>query len=477
VLDYVQVERLEIEETGEYDLEGLFIRLGYAIDSIWAKRVVLDTIEVLFSGLSNAGILRAELRRLFRWLKDRGVTTVITGERGLGESLTRHGLEEYVSDCVILLEHRTEDHISTRHLRVVKYRGSSHGTNEYPFLIDVDGFSVLPITSTALNYPVSEERLSSGVASLDEMLEEKGYYRGSSILVSGEAGTGKSSLSASFAQAACLRGERCLYLSFEEATSQLIRDMRSIGVDLQPMVEQNLLRFHPSRPTMYGLEMHLAIIHKLVLELQPQVVVIDPISTFLSNVNSLEVHSMLTRLIDLLKTRQITTFFTNSISPGSYMEQSTVNISSIIDTWLLLRNVEVDGERNRLIYILKARGIANSNQIREFLLTSNGIELKEVQIGQSGVLTGSARLMQEARERSAEQERQQAQEQEQQDLERKRKLMENNIATLRTEFEAEVSETRAKLVQAQSREKQRADEQSRMKLSRKAVDSETKPLE
>jgi len=477
VLDYVQVERLEIEETGEYDLEGLFIRLGYAIDSIWAKRVVLDTIEVLFSGLSNAGILRAELRRLFRWLKARGVTTVITGERGLGESLTRHGLEEYVSDCVILLEHRTEDHISTRHLRVVKYRGSSHGTNEYPFLIDVDGFSVLPITSTALNYPVSEERLSSGVASLDEMLEEKGYYRGSSILVSGEAGTGKSSLSASFAQAACLRGERCLYLSFEEATSQLIRDMRSIGVDLQPMVEQNLLRFHPSRPTMYGLEMHLAIIHKLVLELQPQVVVIDPISTFLSNVNSLEVHSMLTRLIDLLKTRQITTFFTNLISPGSYMEQSTVNISSIIDTWLLLRNVEVDGERNRLIYILKARGIANSNQIREFLLTSNGIELKEVQIGQSGVLTGSARLMQEARERSAEQERQQAQEQEQQDLERKRKLMENNIATLRTEFEAEVSETRAKLVQAQSREKQRADEQSRMKLSRKAVDSETKPLE
>jgi len=477
VLDYVQVERLEIEETGEYDLEGLFIRLGYAIDSIGAKRVVLDTIEVLFSGLSNAGILRAELRRLFRWLKARGVTTVITGERGLGESLTRHGLEEYVSDCVILLEHRTEDHISTRHLRVVKYRGSSHGTNEYPFLIDVDGFSVLPITSTALNYPVSEERLSSGVASLDEMLEEKGYYRGSSILVSGEAGTGKSSLSASFAQAACLRGERCLYLSFEEATSQLIRDMRSIGVDLQPMVEQNLLRFHPSRPTMYGLEMHLAIIHKLVLEFQPQVVVIDPISTFLSNVNSLEVHSMLTRLIDLLKTRQITTFFTNLISPGSYMEQSTVNISSIIDTWLLLRNVEVDGERNRLIYILKARGIANSNQIREFLLTSNGIELKEVQIGQSGVLTGSARLMQEARERSAEQERQQAQEQEQQDLERKRKLMENNIATLRTEFEAEVSETRAKLVQAQSREKQRADEQSRMKLSRKAVDSETKPLE
>ena len=477
MLDYVQVERLEIEETGEYDLEGLFIRLGYAIDSIGAKRVVLDTIEVLFSGLSNAGILRAELRRLFRWLKARGVTTVITGERGLGESLTRHGLEEYVSDCVILLEHRTEDHISTRHLRVVKYRGSSHGTNEYPFLIDVDGFSVLPITSTALNYPVSEERLSSGVASLDEMLEEKGYYRGSSILVSGEAGTGKSSLSASFAQAACLRGERCLYLSFEEATSQLIRDMRSIGVDLQPMVEQNLLRFHPSRPTMYGLEMHLAIIHKLVLEFQPQVVVIDPISTFLSNVNSLEVHSMLTRLIDLLKTRQITTFFTNLISPGSYMEQSTVNISSIIDTWLLLRNVEVDGERNRLIYILKARGIANSNQIREFLLTSNGIELKEVQIGQSGVLTGSARLMQEARERSAEQERQQAQEQEQQDLERKRKLMENNIATLRTEFEAEVSETRAKLVQAQSREKQRADEQSRMKLSRKAVDSETKPLE
>jgi circadian clock protein KaiC len=381
-------------------------------------------------------------------------------------------LEEYVSDCVILLEHRTVNHVSTRNLRVVKYRGSSHGTNEYPFLIDVDGISVLPITSTVLDYPISDERVSSGVSSLDDMLEGEGYYRGSSILVSGTAGTGKTSLAASFAQASCLRGERCLYLSFEEATNQIVRNMQSIGLDLQPLMEQKLLKFHPVRPTMYGLEMHLATIHKLVENFQPQIVIIDPITTFLNSVSNIETHSMLTRLIDYLKTKQITALFTGMTSSGSSVEPATANISSIIDTWLLLRDLEVDGERNRVIYILKARGIANSNQIREFLLTSNGIELKEVQLGLSGVLTGSARLVQEARERFAEQERQQEQEQSQLDLERKRKLMENNIAMLRAEFEAEETETHDRLVQAQSREKQRADEQSRMKLSRKASDVE-----
>ena len=277
-VDFVRIERSEIDETGDYDLEGLFIRLGAAIDSIGAKRVVLDTIENLFAGLQNQGILRAELRRLFRWLKDRGLSAVITAERGEG-ALTRHGLEEYVSDCVILLDHRVTDQISTRRLRIVKYRGTSHGTNEYPFLIDEDGFSVLPVTSLGLEHQVSEERISSGVPRLDTMLGGQGFYRGTTILASGTAGTGKTSLAAHFVDAACERGERCLYFSFEESPAQLIRNMRSIGLNLEKWSKKGLVQFHSSRATFYGLEMHLAIIHKIVQEFEPKAVVFDPIGS------------------------------------------------------------------------------------------------------------------------------------------------------------------------------------------------------
>ena len=390
VLDHVHIERSEIEETGEYDLEALFIRLGYAIDSIGAKRVVLDTIESLFAGLPNQLILRAELRRLFRWLKDKGVTAIITGERG-DETLTRQGLEEYVSDCVIMLDHRVTEQTSTRRLRIVKYRGTTHGTNEYPFLIDETGFSVLPVTSLGLEHIVSNERISSGIEALDDMLEGKGYYRGSTVLVSGTAGIGKTSTAAHFAEAACKRGERVLYFCFEESPSQLMRNMLSIGIKLEPWVRKGLLKFQASRPTLYGLEMHLAVTHKVVNEFKPDVVILDPINTFFIGDKEFEVKTLIMRIVDFLKVNQITALFTSLTPAECNRESSDVGISSLIDTWLLLRDIELNGERNRGMYVLKSRGMANSNQIREFVLTNHGVELRDVYIGASGMLTGSAR--------------------------------------------------------------------------------------
>jgi len=467
VLDFVYIERSEIEETGEYDLEGLFIRLGHAIDSIGAKRVVLDTIESLFSGLPNPLILRAELRRLFRWLKTKGVTAIITGERGEG-TLTRQGLEEYVSDCVIVLDHRANEQVSSRRLRVVKYRGSTHGTNEYPFLIDENGISVLPVTSLGLQQIASTGRIPSGIPRLDAMLGGAGYYRGSSVLISGTAGTGKSSLAVHFAQAACLRGERTLYFAFEESPSQIMRNMRSIGIDLQPWVRKSLLQFQANRPTFAGLEMHLTMMHKAINAFKPQVVIVDPLNSFVIGGNETEVKAMLMRLVDFLKMNQITGLFTNLTSGGSALEQTDIAISSLIDTWLLLRDIEIGGERNRGLYILKSRGMAHSNQIREFLLTDHGVELRDVYIGPSGVLTGSARLAQEAQEQAAQTIHEQEVEQRKLELERKRRVIEMQISAMRAEFEAQEAETLNILGQEQAREEHLTQERVDMALSRKA---------
>ena len=346
-IDHVHIDRSEIEETGEFDLEGLFIRLGYAIDSIGAKRVLLDTIEALFGGFTNEALLRSEIRRLFRWLKDKGVTTVITAERGEG-TLTRQGLEEYVSDCVILLDNRVIDQITTRRLRIVKYRGSTHGTNEYPYIITEDGISVLPITSLNLTHTVSNEIVSTGVAGLDEMFEHRGWYRGSSALITGTAGTAKTTLAVAFALAACQRGERCLLLAFEESPAQLIRNMRSVGLDMQPFVDNGLLVIEASRPTLNGLERHLVTVHKLIAELQPHAVVIDPISNLISVGSVSEVRSMLTRLIDYLKINNITALFTSLISGRNpQAEMTEEGVSSLVDTWISVRDLEGIGERNR----------------------------------------------------------------------------------------------------------------------------------
>jgi circadian clock protein KaiC len=398
-IDHVRVERSEIDETGEYDLEGLFIRLGAAIDRTGAKRVVLDTIEALFAGLSNEAILRAELRRLFRWLKNKQVTAIITGELGDGQ-LTRHGLEEYVSDCVILLDHRVQNQVATRRLRIVKYRGSKHGTNEYPALIDEHGLSVLPISSLGLTYPVSTERVSTGIPRLDAMLGGKGYYRGSSILLSGTAGTGKTSLATAFLDRVCRQGGPALYCSFEESPDQIIRNMRSIGYDLDTWRKAGRLQFHSVRPSLYGLEMHLATLHKLVEEFKPRAVVLDPITNMLSIGDSPEVKAMLTRLIDFLKNRGITAVFTSLTAGGHDLDQSEVGVSSLMDAWLLVRMQETNGERNRLLYVLKSRGMAHSNQMREFLLTDAGIQLRDVYVGPGAVFTGSSRLAQEARDKA-----------------------------------------------------------------------------
>jgi circadian clock protein KaiC len=466
-LDHVHVERSEIEETGEYDLEGLFIRLGYAIDTIGAKRVVLDTIESLFSGLPNQLILRSELRRLFQWLKDKGVTSIITGERG-EETLTRQGLEEYVSDCVIMLDHRVNSQTSTRRLRVVKYRGSMHGTNEYPFLIDENGFSVLPVTSLGLDHVVSNKRISSGISLLDKMLEGKGYYRGSTVLVTGTAGVGKTSVAAHFAEAACKRGERVLYFCFEESPNQFMRNMLSIGIDLEPWMHKGLLQFQATRPTFYGLEMHLAVTHKIVNIFKPEIVILDPINTFVVGDKEFEVKTMLMRIVDFLKSKQITALFTSLTSGDSTLENSDVGISSLIDTWLLLRDIELNGERNRGMYVLKSRGMANSNQIREFILTDHGVELRDAYVGSSGVLTGSARIAQEALENAEVLIRKNDIERKKREIVRKRKALEAKIATLNTDFESEESEAVKMIETEQEFIKRLAQDKIEMAVSRKS---------
>ena len=450
LIDFVRVERAEIQETGEFDLEGLFVRLGHAIKMIGAKRVVLDTIESLFSGFSNEAILRAELRRLFRWLKDRGVTAIITAERG-NSALTRHGLEEYVSDCVILLDHRVVNQVSTRRVRVVKYRGTAHGTNEYPFLIDENGITVLPITSITLQHEASTQRVSTGIPRLDTMLSGKGYFRGTSVLVSGTAGTGKTSIAAHFADAACRRGERCLFFSFEESDAQLTRNMLSIGIRLESWLNKGLLRFRAMRSTHYGLEMHLATIQKLVREFQPRVVVIDPIDSLIQAGTASDAAMMISRLIDFLKGSGITALFTNLITSGRPGEASGLDASSLVDTWLLLRDVELAGERNRILYLLKSRGMAHSNQLREYRLTDRGIVLMDVYTGPEGVLTGTMRASQEAREKADALVRQQEVEAKQRQLATRREALEARIAAMRMEFEAEQKEAARVIRQDQVR--------------------------
>jgi circadian clock protein KaiC len=464
--EHVRVERSEIEETGDYDLEGLFIRLGYAIDSIGAKRVVLDTIESLFAGLANQAILRAELRRLFRWLKDKGVTAVITGERGDG-SLTRHGLEEYVSDAVILLDHRVTEEVSTRRLRIVKYRGSPHGTNEYPFLIDEEGIAVLPVTTLGLSHAVSPERVSTGIARLDTMLGGKGYYRGTTVLVSGTAGAGKSSIAAHFVDAACRRGERAMMFLFEESPAQVMRNMKSISIDLQQWVDRGLLEFRAARPSTFGLEMHLSQMHRAIERFKPTVVVFDPVSSLLSVASSGDVHGALTRLVDYLKSSGVTALLTSLTHSKTEIERTDVAISSIVDTWLLLVTLESSGERNRGIYVLKSRGMSHSNQIREFLLTDRGVELIDVYSG-AGMLTGSARLTQEAEERAAAVVEEQELERRQRALARLKTAFDAELAALQAKFEAEQADLVSDISQHRARAARLKDDQHDMAKSRRA---------
>jgi len=466
-LDYVQIDRSEIEETGEYDLEGLFIRLEHAIASVGAKRVVLDTIETLFSGIPNPAVVRAELKRLFQWLKNKGMTTIITGEQG-EKTFTRHGLEEYVSDCVLFLDHRISEQVPTRRMRVVKYRGSAHETNEFPFLIDEKGVHVMPITSLGLRHTVTNKRVSSGIPRLDAMLGGKGYYRGSSVLISGSAGTGKTSFVAHFADSACRRGERCLYFAFEESESQVMRNMLSIGINLEPWVKKGLLKYHADRPTIYGLEIHLSVMQKMINEFKPAAVIVDPVSNLNAVANNANVKMMLTRLLDQLKLDRVTTVLTILTQGSANPESTDVDVSSLADTWILLRDTEFGGERNRGMYILKSRGMAHSNQIREFVLTDKGVNLLDVYVGPSGVLTGSARLSQETQEKAKDFVRQQDAQIKQLDLERKRKAMEARIADIRAEFKTEQAEVEKSIKQEKLRQRKVSQDREAMAKIRKA---------
>jgi circadian clock protein KaiC len=470
-LDHVLITRSEISESGEYDLDGLFIRIADAVQRVGAQRVVLDTIESLFSELPNPGILRAEIRRLFGWLKEKGLTAVITAERDRPDRLTRHGIEEFVSDCVIVLDHRIREEISTRRLRVVKYRGSTHGTNEYPFLIDEQGISVLPISSLGLDHAAPAERISSGIARLDGMLGGQGFYRGSSILISGTSGTGKTSVAAHFVDAACRRGERCLFFAFEESPQQIVRNMRSIGIDLQPWVRKGLLLFQAVRPTYGGIEEHLLVTHKRISSFQPSVVVVDPVTNLIMVSTPNEVRSMLTRLVDFLKTQGITSIFTSLTAGAGPLEASEADVSSLMDTWLVLVSIEVGGERNRALYVLKSRGMEHSNQIREFLLTDDGLRLLDVYLGPEGVLTGSARLSQEEREKVAGTSRRQDLESRRRELERERRIFEARLATLRAEHEAEKERIRQTISTSQSLGEELLQARGQMVRSRKADSS------
>jgi circadian clock protein KaiC len=436
-MDHVHISRSEIAESGEYDLDGLFIRIADAVQKVGAKRIVLDTIEALFGEMPNPGILRAEIRRLFDWLKTKGLTTVITAERDRPDKLTRHGIEEFVSDCVIVLDHRIREEISTRRLRVVKYRGSTHGTNEYPFLIDTHGISVLPISSLGLDHAASTGRISTGIERLDGMMGGRGFFQGSSILLSGTAGTGKTSVAVHFVDAACRRGERCLYFTFEESPRQVVRNMRSIGIDLQQWVDKGILQFHAARPSYGGIEEILLVAHKHISSFQPSVVVVDPITNLLMVSTLNEARSMLTRLVDFLKTQVITAVFTSLTAPGGSLEASEADISSLMDTWLLLKAIEVGGERNRALYVLKSRGMEHSNQIREFVLTNDGLQMLDVYLGPEGVLTGSARVSQEGREKAVVTFRHQEEEARRRELGRKREIFEARMTLLRAEFEVE----------------------------------------
>lgn len=473
VIDHVSLRREEIEENGEYDLEGLFIRIAHAVKQVKAKRLVLDTIETLFAGLRNEGILRGELQRLFSWLKERNLTTLITGERGTGQ-LTRHGLEEYVSDCVVLLDHRVQEQISTRRLRIVKYRGSTHGTNEYPFLIDETGLSVLPVTSVGMEHPVSNERIASGVPELDAMIGGKGIYRGSSLLVSGTAGTGKTSLGMHFSEASCRRGEKCLFFSFEESPLQLIRNAKSIGINLQPHVDKGLMQIHSSRPTTHGIEMHLLRMHKLIDEFKPSLVVLDPISSLAMAGSVDDSATLFVRLIDYLRKKEITSIFLH-LTRGGPKEETQEGISSMVDTWLLARDVESNGERNRVLYVLKARGISHSNQLREFHITSKGIRLIPAYIGPNGVLTGTARLSQEARERTESQSAEDEIKRQELAFRHRRAAVEAQIASLRAGLMAEEEDfKRFATVQEQTRHQMALDREAmiRTRFSRHSLPPE-----
>ena len=448
-IDHVRVECSEIEESGGYDLEGLFVRLGYAIDQIGAKRVVLDTLEVLFANLSNEAILRAELRRLFGWLKERGLTAIITGERGEG-TLTRHGLEEYISDCVILLDNRVQDQITTRRLRIVKFRGSAHGTNEYPFLLDDQGITVVPLSSAGLGHRVSDEVVSTGVPGLDAMLGLGGIYRGSSMLISGVPGSGKTILGASFAAAACRRGECCMFFSFEESAELLVRNVGSAGIDLGRHVESGLLRFETKRPTSFGFEMHLAHMQRELDRFRPAAVIVDPVTSFRGPDS--EVHALLLRMIDILKTRGITTIFTSLTSSDERVAQSDFGLSSLMDTWISLVDIESNGERNRGLYALKSRGMSHSNQIREYLLTNDGVRLVKAYLGVAGVLMGSARLAKEAEERGEARQQREEVARRRRHIASRRAVTERQIAELNAEIEAQDAEVARLIAQEKRRE-------------------------
>ncbi len=432
VIDRISVEPDVVVETGRYDLSALHIRIEHAVDSIGARRIVLDGIPALFYGLTDTSAVRIALTRLYAWLKSKGLTALVTAESNT--ELAQHGLGLSLTDCIVVAGERTRENVSTRYLRVAKYRGSAHGTSEYPCLIGSTGYKVIPLTSITVDYEASTERISTGIPRLDTMLGGQGFYRGNSVMVTGGAGTGKSSLAAHLALATCQRGKRCLYFAFEESQEEVMRNMRSIGVDLRPQVAAGLLKFRSSRATMFGLEMHLAMMENEIAAFQPHVVILDPVSNLLSIGSFNEVRAMVSRLVDFLKGRGITSLLT-SLSMTDPPE-SDVGVSSLVDTWMLLTNFEANGEQTRLLRILKSRGSAHSSQVREFIMTDRGVRLEDVYLGPEGMLTGTARKAQEARELAEADLRLREMERKERQYQQRRAALQAQVAALQAEIEA-----------------------------------------
>jgi circadian clock protein KaiC len=396
ILD-MRPDRNEVQVGDTIELTAVLARIGHALDSTGASRLVVDAIDAMEAGFANSQSLRTELARVFDWIRDRGVTSLITtGEHA--EFSARYGLEDYIADCVIALKQEVKHRVMTRVLRVVKRRGRGHGTNEYPFLLDTDGLFLVPVTGSVLGAPVSEQLLSTGIPGLDAMLGGQGIYQGSTVLLSGQAGTGKTSIACSLTQAACAAGIPVLYLSFEESVAELTRNQRSLGIDIGRYLaddDRGTLVMLPIRAVELGLEEHLMRAMHLVKRHRPALVVLDPVSSLAGRGDEPGAKEILLRLLHLIKEEGITVVATELLSDDS-QGVSHLDVSSMIDVWIKLRRHEHNGEMNRLIYVVKARGLPISDQVKEFRITSTGLRIEDPYIGEGGIVYGTARLARQA---------------------------------------------------------------------------------
>ena len=462
-ISYIDMQPEQMRTVGDYDLSALILRVKGAIKKVNARRVVIDGINNLLSTFDDERIIRSDLLRLIREIKEVNATIFITGERG-HDSWSKMGFEEYLADGLMHLDNRTDGNYQTREIQVVKCRGINHYTGKSPFIINSEGMSIRPLITADFDYKVLKSRVSTGIADIDNMLGGKGLYRGSTVYITGPSGAGKTSISSSFANGACSRGERALFLAFEESSDQIIRNMKSIGLSLDKWVNEKLLYFYTARATTNSLEGHLDNIMTMVREVEPTCVVLDPISAFRPIANENETKLMLIRLNDYLRARKITTVFTALSSDGEYSEHADVQLSSIADTWIVVRIMDYKGERNNVMQLMKSRGMSHSRQMKEMYFTGNGLKLQNVYQGPEGVLTGAARIGQEKYEKLKEARNVIEIDKNRKKIERKKSLLEASIEALKHEYEEELEALHAAIEEAE-------EQNSKIKETRKEIEN------